>query len=113
MKTLALATALTLLATSAVAGEVCTDSFAATVKQALRTETFSSTVEFKTHDFVTMSGRTVLIMNGKVADSGDITHIVNVEGGNGSFTVVTGKIVVVDNKIIFQEFCADYTETAL
>lgn len=114
MKTIALATAAMLIAGTVAAEEICTDSFTQTAKLALRSETFSSELVFKTHDFFMVQGTALVIHpQGNRVSSADITHVLSVSATDGSQTIVTGKITVVEGVLIQQSFCATATEIAL
>jgi hypothetical protein len=100
-------------ATPALADQICTASFKQTAQKALRSDTYSSDLVFKTHSVFGIGNQTlVLAPQGTRVFSANIIHVIMVTSPNGSTTAVTGKIQVVNSQIVHEQFCATQTELA-
>ena len=91
----------------------CHESLARVAQHALKSETFTTAVDFKTNDIATLGGQTVVLGNGVVFTGGGVTHILIVESPDGSTAIIKGRFFVSENKIVYKEFCELIGETEI
>jgi len=90
-------------------GAECGSSYQDVAASVLRSRNIETEIMFQTHSVFTVGETTYLIRNGQSTISGEATQVFRLTDNIGGSVYVSGKIVVMDGKIIEHIFCShDY-----
>lgn len=92
-------------------------SFVTAATNALKTDTFTVQLEFKTGDYQMYQGETgeevAVVISGKARDSANVRHLNRVTAADGSEAIVDSTFHVVNNKLMGETHCVAYIKTAM
>ena len=110
MKILMIATALTLIASTAFAEDACFTSIRDAAEASLKSTEYTETLEFKSGQVTNLGGESFIVGNGGYTNTGSAVMVLRVTTPEGSESMIKGKITINEGIVTESKFCVTSVE---